>query len=198
MFACITGRAMKSSTIPVVKSWMTIQDYEPGQQPDPGQEPDPPGPGQPPPRQALTYGGYLLQHHRPNTQECPETVYEATHPDGPTHEYYRERADWDLITLVAQCLCEDPKDRPSMEKLLKFTKYWLRYYNDPAHCNDDQTNGMLGPRGDTSTQLFVGPVDIENDRSRDSTNDDYELENVRFPFSSAAANSILPPLLAML
>lgn len=42
----------------------------------------------------------------------------------------REHCDYDLTMLVAQCLCEDPEDRPSMKKLLEFTTYWLRHYSE--------------------------------------------------------------------
>jgi hypothetical protein len=181
MFSCITGFAMYQGTH---KSWMTIYDNK---RPNTGDN----GEG----RNVITYGGYLLEKHGPidpNEPDSENIRVDVLGNDGvtpyPIH-LHRERCDHDLTTLVAQCLCEEPKDRPSMKKLLEFTTYWLRYYSDPENCTSDwQKDAKLGPTGATSTNLFRAPVSIRDSLKRDRPNSERDLKKV------SCSLSIIPTL----
>jgi hypothetical protein len=163
MFSCITGRQMYAGTH---KSVMFIHDDMRPNKPPQGNR-----------RSVVTYGGYLLENHGTDLASQPENITVVN--GGKTFRLYRERCDYDLTTLVAQCLCEEPSNRPSMKKLLEFTTYWLRHYSDnPGVCNPDQTDDRLGPTGATSTTLFQLPVSIQPDWPRDQPNNQDILDSV--------------------
>lgn len=167
MFSCITGLTMYKG---MQKCLMTIYDDK-----KPNTDDNDNG------RSVVTYGGYLLEHH--GLDDFEEFTVEATDRDGNRWgvNMCREHCDYDLTMLVAQCLCEDPEDRPSMKKLLEFTTYWLRHYSDPAKCEsayDWQRDEDLGPTGVTSENLFQAPVSLRDGLERDRPNTQEDLDRV--------------------
>lgn len=198
MFSCITGLTMYNGT---QKCFMTIYDDKKPNTDDNGN-----GNG----RSVVTYGGYLLEHHGPDDPDDPydPEAFSVEVKDGEGNSYYsvdmfRERCDNDLTMLVAQCLCEEPDNRPSMEKLLEFTSYWLRHYSDPANCesaSDWQKDEDLGPTGATSSNLFQAPLSLRDGLERDRPNTREDLDRVSRSLSIIPAlshrimgNPCLPP-----
>lgn len=188
MFSCITGLEMYNGA---QKCLMTIYD-------DKKPNTDYNGNGNGNERRVVTYGGYLLEHYGvvdpDSLDERRVFPVEATDRDGNTYNINisREPCDYDLTMLVAQCLCEEPDNRPSMKKLLEFTTYWLRHYSDPTNCDsqsDWQNDEDLGPRGVTSANLFQAPLSLRNDLERDRPNTQEDLDRVSRPLSTIPALS---------
>lgn len=139
MFSCITGFYMSSQ---LVKTYMNIPDTRPNATLGAT-------------RRVITYGGHLLTLH----PGSPHDRYSSV--DGT--RVSRELPDWQLVKLVAQCLCEKPDDRPSWEQLQqKITQYLAVYEAGGPTVPVRQQNIAMGPQGFVTGPVFVGPPPVNN------------------------------------